>query len=1113
MNLQELERSNFERVLEWSQFFDKYSKVRDSEEILLENLEDHIDQDVTGEFEEAEEEPEENLQDIANLSGSSCNNTIANINRFIALNPNLPLEPINRKVGNGSYDIDSDDDDIQKLLNETVPIVIEHKRRLKESGIDRILDTFDAQKIEKELDKWLLRNHNANNSLINKTDDLKYTAPYTTGFNDHKFNESYESDEDSMHSVDTARYILSNQKRHGGKKQKFGSMCTTTTTIKTYCLLKSKRDALNRKYKTYPEHYEDHIKDILDRRCLSQIRTKRSDSKQFGVCAESHNIIKRRKYLRKRLTDHHNSMHTDSTDSSSSDGEINGKYFTYKELTNRKRSIKRQKTSRKRNFNCCCLYRCRCGRQCNLSATNSSYLSSHSFENKHRGHKKPNSELELDPRPCIRESECDCVNDGKLCKAIRHLADTSTERWLVDNNETPLKRSQPSNVTANLLKRLGTPKQSSACEISQKLKIEDVHKNIENLSATTGIQDKLTNRFSVEKTLSNHLGLNGRLLKSETNQRRCSSDLDEDCVIVDSFELNKQDIAQSTQQNTLSMDKKNISKQNLTESNIKAKKNLTKIENNVKINEVKKSEKDDLTLHGKNILYPDSVANSTTKKTKDLGEKKNKSKKEKVKNDKINSLSVDINQQLGNGQKLSTNPILDKHKSRNSKDIAIKKLSKNYDLLKKNLKTKKYKLKKEMAIKALDIIKQDSHKDNKYESEEHKTDTVQVISPKGETQKPDLKTKTKEELRIESVRDFVHDDSDKEDKFNKIREESSKKLKIPTKKQVQLQNRTESDESNFESDLKLAIYLSKQQFVKASEKQKPNDVKDIENETKAAKANKKQKSNDIKNIENKTKAEKANKKQKPNDVKDIKNEIKSEKANNKQKPNDVKDIENETKAKKVNKKLYFNDVKVIENKNNEGTQPEIKQKSVPIRTKLVSSTLPDDTFFQNSSSVCNSTAVANNIATDRQIPTHIESTLNNQTLYSSQSECDCTVVTSTTNDLQNLQQSLDLDIGQQTKKGIIIYTPTKKTSAPAHSFSDGCFNITQDHLSNVIGERSASKFLKYYLGPRRFDANATVYYKPPMSPIMDEATDSSADDLEYVGLFGDLHVSLSKNTE
>lgn len=129
---------------------------------------------------------------------------------------------------------------------------------------------------------------------------------------------------------------------------------------------------------------------------------------------------------------------------------------------------------------------------------------------------------------------------------------------------------------------------------------------------------------------------------------------------------------------------------------------------------------------------------------------------------------------------------------------------------------------------------------------------------------------------------------------------------------------------------------------------------------------------------------------------------------------------------------------------------------------------------------------------------------------------DCTHVTSTTTievptataankETDKTQPQLNLTDAHDelTRNCVLIYAPDNENMPPA----DGYFTVSQDHLSALIGEKAAKKFLKYYVGRKRFRLDSAVYYKPPnVSHLRASLSSSSesADDLDSLGQYGDL---------
>lgn len=84
-------------------------------------------------------------------------------------------------------------EEMQDILNSTRPILKEHELRLKESGLDRVMNTFDSVRIKREVGGWMRRNHSS--------DSAKAEVQST-------------SDTDSSKSCEEDRYLRSVQKCH-----------------------------------------------------------------------------------------------------------------------------------------------------------------------------------------------------------------------------------------------------------------------------------------------------------------------------------------------------------------------------------------------------------------------------------------------------------------------------------------------------------------------------------------------------------------------------------------------------------------------------------------------------------------------------------------------------------------------------------------------------------------------------------------------------------------------------------------------------------------------------------------------------------------------------------
>ncbi|KAH8311554.1 hypothetical protein KR044_006889 [Drosophila immigrans] len=182
--------------------------------------------------------------------------------------------------------------DQNETLSQTLPIMEEHERKWKQAGLDRILNTFDAEKIEHHVGGWL-RRHNSR---------------YPTAETPHKLSQvcssshSTYSDAESMHSMDTARYIRASRKRNVSTGTKSTS---SLTTIKMYRTLPRKRAELHAKYACQADELHEeqqhlhHMQSLLHRR-IREYAAPRERHRLLSGTSVSFNGQQRRKKLRKR---------------------------------------------------------------------------------------------------------------------------------------------------------------------------------------------------------------------------------------------------------------------------------------------------------------------------------------------------------------------------------------------------------------------------------------------------------------------------------------------------------------------------------------------------------------------------------------------------------------------------------------------------------------------------------------------------------------------------------------------------------------------------------------------------------------------------------------------
>ncbi|KAH8264344.1 hypothetical protein KR038_006859 [Drosophila bunnanda] len=287
--------------------------------------------------------------------------------------------------------------EMQEILNQTMPVVQEHKRKWKEAGLDRILDTFDEKQIERHVGQWMRRN---NSAFVEEAPPAKFL--YVV---DHA-SISELSDNESLHSIDTARYIRQSRRRVPNKM-------SNTATIKMYRTHSHKRDELRAKY-AYDDEQEHrhHMQTLLHRRREKERQvTYVSPSPQHCMLSSGHHS--RRKHRRKR----HASSPVFDFSSSDEDDRSYARCACRSCLTH-------HSLSRSASYQC---YSYRGARDCHHHHRAVASRTMHHLRRQH------SYDLDLDLRPRMRENECNCCTSDRLCSNVVHIANSSTEEWVVEN--------------------------------------------------------------------------------------------------------------------------------------------------------------------------------------------------------------------------------------------------------------------------------------------------------------------------------------------------------------------------------------------------------------------------------------------------------------------------------------------------------------------------------------------------------------------------------------------------------------------------------------------------------------------------------------------------------
>ncbi|EDW27996.1 GL27269 [Drosophila persimilis] len=395
---QTLETLAYERSKSWANMMESYGEIGDGEELDLSDMEQlYKDEDRDPDVQEDEEAAEDDLME-EDLDMGNINTTTAMSKAELTI---LLCAGENKEKTA----------EMEEILNQTMPIVQEHKRKWKAAGLDKILDTFDAQKIEQHVGQWMRRN----NSLCQEKSSQRYDLR-------HDRSNSDSSDSESLHSVDTARYIMQSRQRSTPI-----SKMTNMSTIKMYRTHSCKRDELRAKY-AYDDEQEHrhHMQALLHRRRERERKLAylTSSPRHFSHSSSSRSHNSRHKNLRKRRVD---SSFFCSPSSEDEDTTLNG--------CDCRSCLRRVLTRSAYEY---CSYR-------GQREYHHQSASSRSMLRMRRQHS-----FQEDLRPRLMENECSCCNSDRLCSNVVHIANSSTEEWVVENCNSPVLTETPTKCSNRL---------------------------------------------------------------------------------------------------------------------------------------------------------------------------------------------------------------------------------------------------------------------------------------------------------------------------------------------------------------------------------------------------------------------------------------------------------------------------------------------------------------------------------------------------------------------------------------------------------------------------------------------------------------------------------------
>ncbi|XP_017118570.1 uncharacterized protein LOC108140377 [Drosophila elegans] len=388
VNEETLEAMAYERSMVWSSVLKDFSNMGDGMELDVAQFDDLFqdEDDDNPDLQDEEEAAEDNVPD-AKLELGHINTTTASVAELTLL-----------------LCAGKDDEtkaEIEEFLNQTVPVVEGHKRKWREAGLDRILDTFDEKQIEHHVGSWMRRHNNVY---------LEATSPKYLHSEAHSISD--QSDE-SLHSIDTARYIQQSRRRKAHLTSKNSNM----TTIKMYRKNPHKRDELRAKY-AYDDEQEHHhhMQALLHRRQEKERKLAYLAATPMH-CIHSSSPHVRRKHLRKRRA---NSWLCDSSLSSEEGPSLNGCDC---------QTCRRHHALSRSAYQYCPYSRSQREYHHRQAASRTMHtaLRHHTFD----------MDMDMDLRPRLPENECSCCNSERLCSNVVHIANSSTEEWVVENRSSP----------------------------------------------------------------------------------------------------------------------------------------------------------------------------------------------------------------------------------------------------------------------------------------------------------------------------------------------------------------------------------------------------------------------------------------------------------------------------------------------------------------------------------------------------------------------------------------------------------------------------------------------------------------------------------------------------
>ncbi|XP_062122480.1 uncharacterized protein LOC133836168 isoform X2 [Drosophila sulfurigaster albostrigata] len=405
LDAESLETLTFERSKTWSNFLKSCEEIKNGDEIdvsLFESIFDdpgteEQDEESMMEFEEAEEDDVED-----DINTTHC----------------MTKAQLTQMLTSGSN---------KEILDQTMPIVEEHRRKWKEAGLDRILNTFDAHQIEEHVGGWMRRN---NSCYIEPSPKASALSEY---YKRHELVES-EEEEEEEETEQTVRYMHNSCKRSASKKcQK-----SPRTAVKMYRTLPSMRSERRAQYAAWQlseeQEQRKHMRSMIQQSKERHRRQRERElifhtSPRHYSCSMVHKMRKHRDYSRLLPA------------SSCSEEELENSRCEC-ESCNSTTAAHSYYSSYRNNYHSRSM-RDPYLRDHHHRGEQRYALESRSFSNNVYCKRSMRHQLqrqhafEHDRRPRLVENKCGCCNSGRLCSKVVHIANSSTEEWVVENKSSP----------------------------------------------------------------------------------------------------------------------------------------------------------------------------------------------------------------------------------------------------------------------------------------------------------------------------------------------------------------------------------------------------------------------------------------------------------------------------------------------------------------------------------------------------------------------------------------------------------------------------------------------------------------------------------------------------